>query len=301
MKQRILSIAIYGLSLGLGATAFIYPFLLPSIRNTATGLAHANDSPLVLTALVGLCFVVLLLEVQSQAVNTKLVALLGVLVSMNAALRFLEVAIPGPGGISPIFFLIIMTGYVYGARLGFLMGSLTMLVSALITGTIGPWLPYQMFTAGWIGMSATLCSSLVKLVRGRERRFEVLVLIAFAGLWGLIYGGIMNIWFWPFAVGPSGQYWEAGISFLETLKRYAAFYLTTSLAWDVLRATGNMLMVLAFAAPTLRVLRRFQRRFSYSHQPAHEAEVSPSLLGSRHFPRKQSHSQRPAGQNAVMR
>jgi energy-coupling factor transport system substrate-specific component len=277
MRNRVLSISIYALSTVIGVLAFIYPFLVPSIQSAVGGQAHTNDAPLVLTALVGLCFIVLLLEVQGQAVNAKFVALLGLLVSMNAVLRFLEIAIPGPGGISPIFFLIVLSGYVYGPRFGFLMGALTLLVSALMTGAAGPWLPYQMFTASWIGMSAPLCRPLVRLVQGDGRRFEVVVLALFAGFWGFIFGAIMNVWFWPFAVGPTDQYWEAGIGLLETLKRYAAFYVTTSFAWDAVRAVGNVLMTLAFAAPALRVLRRFQRRFAFSHRSRSQLELESML------------------------
>jgi energy-coupling factor transport system substrate-specific component len=264
MRGRVLSLAIYGLGSGIGALAFLHPFLAPSLQ----GRSQADDAPLMLTALVGLCFVVLLLEAQGQVVNAKFVALLGVLVSMNAALRFLEVAIPGPGGFSPIFFLIVLTGYVYGGRFGFLMGALTLLVSALITGAVGPWLPYQMLTAGWVGMSAPLCRPLGRLAGSR---FEVVVLAAFAGLWGLAYGGIINVSFWPYAVGPPNQYWEPGIGLGDTLRRYVAFYLTTSLAWDAVRAVGNVSLVLALGAPTLRALRRFQRRFAFSYRPAYEA------------------------------
>jgi energy-coupling factor transport system substrate-specific component len=186
---------------------------------------------------------------------------------MNALLRFLEVAIPGPGGLSPIFFLIILTGYVYGARFGFLMGVLTLFVSALITGGVGPWLPYQMFTAGWVGMSAPLCRPLVQAIGGRERQREVLVLAAFSGLWGFLFGFVMNVWFWPYAIGPAEQYWQPGITFVETLRRYTAFYLATSLIWDVLRAVGNVLVILALGRPTLHALRRFQRRFAFRHHP----------------------------------
>ena len=44
-----------------------------------------------------------------------------------------------------------------GVPSAFLLGVLTLLVSAILTGGVGPWLPYQMFTAGWVGLSAPLC------------------------------------------------------------------------------------------------------------------------------------------------
>jgi len=103
------------------------------------------------------------------------------------------------------------------------------------------------------------------VLRGDE--VEVVVLAIFAGLWGLIYGAIMNVWFWPFAVGPAEQYWQPGITVGDTLRRYAAFYLATSLVWDVVRALSNGLLTLAFGAPTLRALRRFKRRFAFAYQP----------------------------------
>jgi energy-coupling factor transport system substrate-specific component len=279
--------ALYGLSMAIGLLAFIYPFLAPLSPGILMGQAHARDAPLLLTLLVGLCFLVLLLEVQGQIVNAKFVALLGVLVSINAVLRFVEVAIPAPGGFSPIFPLIVLTGYVFGGRFGFLMGALTLLVSALITGTIGPWLPYQMFTAGWVGMSAPLCRPVVHLVsraitlcrcpaEGRTRRaliVELATLCAFSALWGLLYGAIINVWFWPFAVGPANQQWTPGSGVLEALEQYAAFYLATSLVWDSIRGIGNVLLLLAFGAPALRALRRFRRRFAFSYDPIRAPEA----------------------------
>ena len=69
---------------------------MPSLA--AEGQAHAGDSPLALTLIVLICFGVLLVEVQSQAISAKSIALLGVLVALNSVLRFAEVAVPGPGG-----------------------------------------------------------------------------------------------------------------------------------------------------------------------------------------------------------
>ncbi len=215
-----------------------------------------------MTVLVALCFLALLFEVQGQTVSAKLIALLGVLVAINSVLRFIEVSIPGPGGFTPVFFLIVLTGYVYGARFGFLMGALTLLVSALITGGIGPWLPGQMFTAGWMGLLAPLALSLVRLVGGRPgSRRELVVLAAFAGLAGLFFGVVINLWFWPYMTGPADQYWQAGVTLSETVRRYVVYYLATSLLWDVFAVSGNVLLVMVFGAATLRALRRFQQRF----------------------------------------
>ena len=273
MREKLASLTIYALSTGLGVTAFLYPFFLPAAQSEAMGQAHAGDAPLLLSVLVAVCFGALLVEVQGQgaahyAGSAKMVALLGILVSINALLRFVEVAIPGPGGFSPVFFLIVVTGYVYGGRFGFLMGSLTMLVSALITAGMGPWLPYQMFTAGWVGLTAPLCRPLVRLVRGQGRWREVLALAIFGGVWGLIFGSVMNLWFWPYAVGPGGQNWQPGMGVIEVARRYAAFYLATSLVWDAMALIGNAALTLAFGLPTLRALRRFQQRFAFSYQPA---------------------------------
>jgi len=264
MMRRATTLFTYGLTSLVGAVAFLYPFWLPQVAKDASeNMAHAGDSALMVTVLVGVCFVVLLLEVQREAVGAKSIALLGVLVAINATLRFAEVAVPGPGGFSPIFPLIIFGGYVFGGGFGFLLGALTLLVSALVTGGVGPWLPYQMFTAGWIGLSAPLCRPVVRML---APRLEIWVLAVFAGYWGLLFGAIMNLWFWPFAVGPAQMHWEPGVGAWETIQRYLVFYVVTSLAWDVARAIGNFVLVAFAGAAILRVMRRFQMRFDFVHR-----------------------------------
>jgi energy-coupling factor transport system substrate-specific component len=255
--------AIYALASFVGAGAFLYPFFLPQDAPSG-GLAHAMDSPLMLGLLGGLSLVALILEVQGEATSdAKRVALLGVLVGLNAVLGFLETAIPGPGGFSPIFFLIITGGYVYGGRFGFLLGSLTMFVSALVTGGIGPWLPYRMLVAGWVGLSAPLSEILVPRRKKGVAGLEVGALALFGGVWGLLFGVLMNLWFWPFASGPADYHWAAGVALVEIVRRYAAFYVATSLVWDLARSVGTVAMLLLFGRSTLRTLRRFKRRFDF--------------------------------------
>ncbi|NLE44049.1 MAG: ECF transporter S component [Chloroflexi bacterium] len=264
MWHKILNTSIYVLSGILGVLAFTYPFFLPGAQEGAMGLAHSQDAPLVTAALVGLSLIALLVELQGQSISAKIVAMLGVLVAITSVLRFIEVAIPMPGGFSPIFAPIILAGYVFGGRFGFLMGSFTMLTSALVTGGVGPWLPYQMFTAGWVGLTAGWVAFLVPPAAQPGRNIlMVSILSAFGFAWGLIYGVIMNVYFWPYALGPAEQSWTPGISLGEVLGRYGAFYAVTSLGWDVVRSLGNVLLLATLGAPVIRALARFRRRFFF--------------------------------------
>ena len=271
MKSSLLSFAIYLAALGTGLLALLYPFFLPAMAGAGSGGMRSGEMPLLMTLLLGLCLLVLLYEVQGQGSarpTATVIALLGVLVAINSALRFIETAVPAPGGFSPMFFLIITGGYIFGGRFGFLLGALSMLVSALVTGGVGPWLPNQMFTAGWVGMSSALLRYILPrdgIGRGNPRRLRqtVLLLATFGFLWGFLYGGIMNLWQWPFMAGPQAQSWQPGEGVWTTVQRYAVFYLATSLVWDTVAALGNTFLLLAFGAPTLRALRRFQLRFSF--------------------------------------
>lgn len=261
--RRLLSYLTYLLASLVGAGAFLYPFFVPRFEPPA-GLAHTVDSPLLLAVVGGLSLAALVIEVQGEAASdAKQMALLGVLVGLNAVLSFLETAVPGPGGFSPIFFLIILAAYVFGARFGFLLGTLTMFVGALITGGVGPWLPYRMLVAGWIGLTTPVVQRAGRLFDATGSRLEVALLVVFGAVWGLLFGALMNLWFWPFASGPGEQYWRVGLTVAEALRRYLVFYVTTSLLWDLARVIGTGAMIALFGRPTLRALRRFKRRFSF--------------------------------------
>ncbi|MGD1992751.1 MAG: ECF transporter S component [Anaerolineae bacterium] len=270
--RRLISILIYILSGAVGILAFIYPFFTPIGQQGGSMVAHSQDAPLLTVGLVALSVVALLVELQGQAISAKMVAMLGVLVAVTSALRFLEVAFPVPGGFSAVFAPILLAGYVFGGRFGYLMGVFTLLISALVTGGVGPWLPYQMFTAGWTGLTAGWLSRALPRGRrtnrstarpGRHLTLEIVLLAAFGFVWGLLYGAIMNVYFWPFAVGSPEQTWNAGLSLGQIIARYGVFYATTSLAWDLVRAVGNVALILLLGAPMLHALVRFQRRFQF--------------------------------------
>jgi len=274
MKSSAFSLAIYLTAFLSGLLVLLYPFFLPAI-SPQTGFASMRQGqmPVMMTVLLGICLLVLLFESQGTVLNTKLIALLGILVAINSALRFIETAIPGPGGFSPIFFLIILVGYRFGGRVGFLMGALTLAVSALVTGGVGPWLPAQMFTAGWVGMTAPILKPLARVASSTLQRkkplndnVEIVLLALFGLAWGFIYGAIMNLWQWPFIVGPQNQSYVSGMGLVSTLQHYLAFYMVTSLVWDIVAAAGNVLLILALGKPALRALRRFHQRFGFRYE-----------------------------------
>jgi energy-coupling factor transport system substrate-specific component len=243
----------------LGAAAFLYPFLLSRPAAGDLNSAHAQAAPLIFALLGPALLALLIAELSSGRLTTRTVAVLGVLTGVVAVLRLPA----GPGDSPAFFFLILLAGYVYGARFGFLLGALALLVSALITGGIGPWLPFQMFVTGWLGLSSGLIAPLLQRLVPPASRRELLLLAAFGYLWGFLFGALMNLWFWPFA-GPGALNWQPGLGLLATLQRYAAFYTLTSLAWDALRAVSNLLLILLLGRPVLRELRRFQARFHFT-------------------------------------
>ncbi len=239
----------------LGLGAFLYPFFRPSVE--ASGMmAHASDAPLLFVLLLVLCLGAVFASLTGGQMTSKMVAVLGILTALSAVLR----AIPGPAGFNAIFLLPILAGYCFGPTFGFLLGALSLLVSALIGGGVGPWLPYQMFSTGWVGMLSGWLPEFP-----RHRRWEPVMLAGWGFAVGLIFGAIMNIWFWPFLAGgaQTGQGWQPGMSIWPTLRNYLAFYIATSLWWDMGRAVGNALLLLLLAAPVLKVLRRFRSRFRF--------------------------------------
>jgi energy-coupling factor transport system substrate-specific component len=84
-------------------------------------------------------------------------------------------------------------------------------------------------------------------------------------LWGMSYGFVMNVWFWPFVFSPgqAEMYWQRGAGVIDAIKRYLVFYAVTSSWWDVGRAAGNAALIALFGIPVLRLLRRFGKRFTF--------------------------------------
>jgi len=248
----------------LGIWAFLYPFFIAPGQDSSVGDSHSTDAPLIFLLVTGLCLLAIVADLETRAIDSKMVALLGVLVATDSLLRPLQ----GPGGFSAFYVLPILCGYVFGGMFGFLLGSLSVLVSAIFTGGVGPWMPFQMLAVGWVGLlSAALPKHFMSTVRNGKA--EKWLLAAWGAITGIVFGLIINLWSWPYIAAatsglPGDQVWQPGAGLGEALQRYAAFYVATSLPWDVWTGTGNVLLLLFLGPPILRLLRRFKQRFFFA-------------------------------------
>jgi energy-coupling factor transport system substrate-specific component len=180
-----------------------------------------------------------------------------VLAATGAALRPIGA---GTAGIEPMFFLMVLSGRVLGPGFGFVLGSVTMFASALLTGGVGPWMPFQMLSMGWFTMGAGLLPGPDRL-RGRA---EVLMLAAYGFLAAFAYGTVMNLAGWPFLDSLSSSVaFQAGAPLHENLVRFLAYCLATSLGWDLGRAALTVVLTVTVGPALLRALRRATRRAAF--------------------------------------
>lgn len=251
--SRTRPVLVYVLVAVVGAAAFLYPFWIPSTAVPAR--THSVDAPLWAALVGGLVVAAVMLEVRRGTMNGATVAILGVLSAAAGLLRLVDL----PGNNAGIFFLVVLAGAAFGPRFGLLLGITAMAVSAVVTGGIGPWLPFQMLGLGAMGAGA---GAIDPLARRCGARGEVAVLAVYGWIWGFGYGAIMNLWSWPFLQGDGPTQWQPGLGFSATVRHYWAYYVATSFAWDAAGALFNAVLILLTGAALLPSFRRFAHRLA---------------------------------------
>lgn len=245
-------------SLG-GLLAFCWPLFVRLDPGASSG--HVMDAPFIFVLLVPVLVLVVLVELAEGGIDARSLAMLGVLSAANAALRPLSA---GTAGIELVFFLLILAGRVFGPGFGFVLGCTSIFASALLTAGVGPWLPFQMLCAAWIGLGAGL---LPRRVTGRA---ELVLLASYGVVVAYVFGMLMNLWYWPFVTGISVPGTDAALSFVpgdplvEQLRRFLTYTLVTSTAtWDTGRAVTNAVAIVVTGPALLATFRRTARRSAF--------------------------------------
>ncbi|MDD4169738.1 MAG: ECF transporter S component [Desulfotomaculaceae bacterium] len=207
------------------------------------------DSPVKLNwsllsaGIVGAAIIFLFRGFEQSPASTREIAVIAVLGAVAALGRVSLSALPN---IQPVTFLVIVSGYVFGARTGFMVGSTAALASNFFLGQ-GPWTPWQMFAWGLAGASAAYFRAVFP---GAGKW----ALALFQFTWGYLFGCMMNIWTWTAFIHPLS--WQ---SFLAT---WAA-----SLWFDSLHALGNVFFYLFFGGSVIKILNRVQKKIAVSRLP----------------------------------
>ena len=142
----------------------------------------------------------------------------------------------------PVMAVAIIAGVAFGGESGFLVGSLSMLVSDMMFSQ-GIWMPWQMFTMGIVGFLAGLLFKKGVLRRNRE---ALCIFGAICAL--LIYGGVMN-----FATAVM-------VGSPLDMKSLASFYIV-GIPIDCVHAAATVLALWFAAEPMLEKLDRIKVKY----------------------------------------
>lgn len=230
LSTFVTRVALIGVSL-IALGAFAWPFV--------------NSSIFAFSVLPVLLFIAALTLDSSIRTGTT-VAMLGVLTGVATALRLMST---GFGGFELVFTIVILSGAAYGARFGFLLGVTTILASSLLWGGVGPWTAFQAFALGWVGAGAGFVSRV-------NRRIPALAI--YGAISSYLFGALMNLWFWPIAVGPETDIsYIAGAPLAENATRFLGYtFVTSTLTWDTVRGITTVVGIFATGAMVLRALNR---------------------------------------------
>jgi energy-coupling factor transport system substrate-specific component len=222
-------------------------FVLPAVLALAVALlvftqvreTMAGVSPWTFMVVGGAAIVVLVFAVRFErsGVHARVLAIVALLGTLSALLRLPFAPIPN---LQPSTYLIICSGYVFGPVSGFAVGALTAIVSNFFLGH-GPWTLFQVLSWGLAGASAVVL-----------RRFTLSGrLLVVAGIsWGVLFGVIMNLWTWIAFVYPL------------TWRTFVVTWMA-SIPFDVMHAAGNALFLGLLGVRTIRILERYQGRFTW--------------------------------------
>jgi energy-coupling factor transport system substrate-specific component len=144
--------------------------------------------------------------------------------------------------IQPTTFLIIVSGWVFGPIFGFMVGSVSVIVSNLFLGH-GPWTPWQMLAWGMAGFMSGIIG------RGNTNPPK-LFLALYGFVWGFLYDYIMNLWNFIAFVYP------------HTLSSFIAVY-SFSFYFDLMHAVSNYIFLYFFGHEIINILSRFKQKLSY--------------------------------------
>jgi len=164
-----------------------------------------------------------------------------VILAMLAAIAAVSrVPFAGLPSVQPSSFVIIMTGMVFGAESGFIVGAVAAIASNIFLGQ-GPWTPWQMYAWGMMGLSAGLLRNtwLLTSMWGKA---------IFGFVWGYLFGWFMNLWIVVSNIENLSWEWF--------LTLYAS-----SIYFDLAHGLANVFFLFVFSNSWMKIMNRLQKKY----------------------------------------
>ena len=190
-----------------------------------------------LTAVFGLLFGSLLLNIDRRINLGRDAALIALLAAVASASRVLFAAIPN---VQPVTLLLLMIGLHLGVRRAVAVAMLTALISNMALGH-GPWTFYQAIAWAAVGTSAAIFRPLLVNWDGTKVRIGPLAVLAF--IWGFLFDWIVSL---------------SALAISQVAESFLTFIIT-GFIFDALHAVGNVLFTI-WLAPSLHHLLWLHRR-----------------------------------------
>ena len=173
---------------------------------------------------------------EKRTVGTRRMIILAVMTALSVAGRFVFAVIPG---FKPITAIVIITAIWLGGESGFLVGSLSAVISNFYFGQ-GPWTPFQMLTWGLIGLLAGYLHRPLKTSR--------VALSVYGVFAGLVYSLLMDVWsvLWYNSSFSWALYWAS---------------LLTAIPYTVSYAVSNVIFLLFMGRPFGEKLERVKIKY----------------------------------------
>ena len=215
----------------------VVPFvLIPLVVFAGVFVFQENMYAWITVACVILALILFYASFDRKIVGTRRMVIIAVMTALSVIGRAVFSMIPA---FKPITSIVIITAIWIGPESGFLVGSLTAVISNFQFGQ-GPWTPFQMFAWGMIGLIAGYL--------GDPLRRSRVALAVYGALAGIAYSMIMDVWtvLWY----GEGFKWSLYLAALATAVPYTIGY-----------AVSNVIFLLVLGRPFGEKLQRVKIKY----------------------------------------
>ncbi len=214
----------------------IFLILIPAIAILGAVFFKERLYSFIAAAVAILSCIPMFIAFERKESSSKELTVLAVLTAISVAGRFIFAWIPS---FKPITALTVIAAIWLGKEAGFLVGSLSALISNFYFGQ-GPWTPFQMFAWGFIGLLAGIFS------KGLQK--SKVLLCIYGILSGILYSLTMDIWTTLWADGGFNiaRYLTSAVTALPITATYAI---------------SNVVFLLLLSKPFGRKLNRLKTKY----------------------------------------